>query len=935
MNFSQFAISQKFDWAKEINTFGYEGLTDFCVDKNENIFICGQFSDSIDIDPSSNTFYLDNTGNPMASFIAKYDSSGVLLWGGMMADTVNTNGAISIAVDSLGNSYVVGFYYFSIQFNVGGNIETLNTIPGNAGHYICKYSPSGVLLWVKGILTNSGGLNFVKIQIDNDSNCFLVGSLNGSADFDPGPSTSILFSTSQDMVICKLDTDGNYVWSLKIGGTSQNDEIRNVDFDDQNNVYCVGHFGATVDFDPGSGVSNLTAAQGDAFCLKLRPNGTFIWVKKISGPSMETIVDVRIAKNADIYSAGNFKGVVDFDPSTGVSTLSGGTTFDIFFHKMDSSGVFSWVRKIGGALDDNIGNIDIDSLNNVYVTGNFSGTVDFYPNLPVLNYTSIGNTSAKDIFITKYDQNGNYEWMKRIGGDGASDLTRGLVVTPGGNVYSAGRFIDTVDMNTGNGVLNFYSNHLDDSFFHKLVPCEMTYGFDTLTHCGNFTSPSGDHVWTTSGSYIDVLTNSVGCDSVVQFNLTIIPLPTRVINASACFNYTSPSGNHIWTANGTYMDTIPNVTGCDSMFIVNLTLLNSVDTLEVVMCDSLISPSGLYVWYSSGVYHDTIVNYFGCDSLLTIDVIKANPSFASINVSSCSSYSSPSGQYSFSSSGVYLDTLVNWLGCDSIVTINFTLLPSQIDTLDLSSCVPISTPSGNQLLNSTGVYYDTLVNQFGCDSVLMIQFTLNEGTSSIQDVIICDSLISPSGQYVWNTTGTYTDTLLNSSGCDSILTFNITKIQINTVVDVLTGPILHSANNNASNYLWLDCLNNYQSIPGEVNQDFTPNQNGSYAVEIHESGCVDTSDCMVIDDLYMNELPKKTDVSIYPNPTSGFVTVLSSNLNPIRSYTLTSPIGQLIVSKVNVNLSTFELELTGQPGVYFLEVILLDNSRKLFPIVLI
>jgi energy-converting hydrogenase Eha subunit C len=103
--------------------------------------------------------------------------------------------------------------------------------------------------------------------------------------------------------------------------------------------------------------------------------------------------------------------------------------------------------------------------------------------------------------------------------------------------------------------------------------------------------------------------------------LTILNSSTSEILETACDAYTSPDGLEIWAVSGTYLDTLINSVGCDSIITVQLTIVNSTtSSLTVTACDSFISPDGLDTWTETGVYLDTLSNAVGCDSIITIEL---------------------------------------------------------------------------------------------------------------------------------------------------------------------------------------------------------------------------------------------------------------------------------------------------------------------------
>ncbi len=291
------------------------------------------------------------------------------------------------------------------------------------------------------------------------------------------------------------------------------------------------------------------------------------------------------------------------------------------------------------------------------------------------------------------------------------------------------------------------------------------------TTCISYTSPSGNNVWNTSGIYMDTIPGASGCDSIITVNLSINN-SSITINEVTCNSYTSPSGNYIWTSSGSYIDTIPTIFGCDSVITINLTINNnSSGIINETFCTSYTSPSGNYIFTSSGTYMDTIPNSAGCDSVLTINLIINNNSFMTINETVCDSYTSPSGNYIWSTSGTYTDTIFSASGCDSIITVNLTI-NNIISTFNAMACASYTSPSGNHIWTSSGTYSDTISTAFGCDSIIIFNLIINNNHITINEKA-CISYTSPSGNYIWTTSGTYFDTIQNSSGCDSIITVEL------------------------------------------------------------------------------------------------------------------------------------------------------------------
>ena len=242
-------------------------------------------------------------------------------------------------------------------------------------------------------------------------------------------------------------------------------------------------------------------------------------------------------------------------------------------------------------------------------------------------------------------------------------------------------------------------------------------------------------------------------------------------------------------------------------------------------------------------------------------------------------------------------------------------------TIIESACVEYVSPSGNYTWTTSGVFQDTIQNVTGCDSVITVNLTINQPTTSTVNINACDSYTSPSGNYTWVSSGAYNDTILNSNGCDSIITVNLV-IQPNNIVTTVTqnGANLVSDYNNATSYQWLDCNNNYAEIPGATAQSYTATANGSYAVEITDGYCTDTTTCYDVTTVNINNY-MKDDITIYPNPTYGKINITGDNIQKVEIININ---GQVIKSIDNFNNQL--LDLRQYPaGIYQIKIIQKDK----------
>ncbi|MCI0527482.1 MAG: SBBP repeat-containing protein, partial [Nitrospira sp.] len=288
------------------------------------------------------------------------------------------------------------------------------------------------------------------------------------ADFDPGPGTFNLTSFgSDDVFISKLDSTGNFVWAAQLGGSSF-EESFGIAVDGGGNVYTTGRLSGIADFDPGPGTFNLTSAGfNDVFISKLDSAGNFVWARQLGGTGGEVGNDIVVDGSGNVYTTGNFNGTADFDPGLGTFNLTPIGFSDVFISKLDSAGNFLWARQLGGISSSNVGNsISLDSSNNVYTTGGFTGIVDFDPSPGIFNLTSFGSL---DVFISKLDSTGNFVSAQRLGG-GGFDQGLSIVVDGSGNVYTTGSFDGTADFDPGSGTSNLTSAGFSDAFVSSLGP---------------------------------------------------------------------------------------------------------------------------------------------------------------------------------------------------------------------------------------------------------------------------------------------------------------------------------------------------------------------------------------------------------------------------------------------------------------------------------
>ncbi|MCB0536385.1 MAG: T9SS type A sorting domain-containing protein [Bacteroidetes bacterium] len=385
-----------FLWAKSMGGSSHDIGSSIALDDSANIYITGYFSDTADFDPGPGIFNLTSMGFSDI-YVSKLDSSGNFLWARGMGG-ISYEVGISIGLESTGNIFVAGHFFGTADFDPGPETNNLISL-GSADIFILKLNSSGSFIWAKSM--GGGAYESVSdMSVDGFGNVHTIGSFSNEIDLDPGVGTSILTAMdADDIFISKLDSSGNYLWAVSIGGFYP-DYGTSIAVDNSGNVFATGLFEEAVDFDPGLETFYLVSngRTTDIFILKLNVDGNFVWAKSIGGNNSDSGASIAVDGSNSLYVTGSFSWTVDFDPGDETSNLISNGLTDIFVLKLDSLGNFVWVKGVGGTSFDGSNNIALDGNGNIYTTGTFREVVDFDPGEGVSDFASEGST---DMYILK------------------------------------------------------------------------------------------------------------------------------------------------------------------------------------------------------------------------------------------------------------------------------------------------------------------------------------------------------------------------------------------------------------------------------------------------------------------------------------------------------------------------------------------------------
>lgn len=392
----------------------------------------------------------------------------------------------STHVDAGGNNYSGGSFTNTIVVGSDGESNFSITANGtNSNGYLVKKQPNGILLW-SAAFVGAGTCVVHGIATDAANNVFVTGYFTGTIDFNPSPSinnslTAAGTTGTNDFFVCKLTSAGAYAWAYRFGEIN-NDYAFDIATDAAGNVHIAGLFNTqnsgsgVVDFDPSTGASTMSSTLEDGFLLKLSNNGTYLAKQKMGTTNSDAIRSITIGANNKLYLTGYYSATGISGQTTGLTTSGGGLQYIVA--KLDANNYsLMWQRGYGDSYEDTGYGIATDGYGSVFIAGMFKGTINF-------TTSSLVNPSnvLYDGFIMRMDTSANIAWVKQIEGAGISVLTK-IKLDSYSNLLITGYFDGAIDLNPSTTAANsFTSIGSTDAFAIKmndagnLVGLPIVYG---------------------------------------------------------------------------------------------------------------------------------------------------------------------------------------------------------------------------------------------------------------------------------------------------------------------------------------------------------------------------------------------------------------------------------------------------------------------------
>lgn len=701
-------------------------------DANGNIYLSGLFS-SPGNTTNVNFNVLGGTNNLLAAgsedgFIVKYNSSFVLQWVKKYGGSSFNDAVLTMDIDNNQNVYAAGFFNGT---NAIFNNNIFLTSGGGADAFISKIEPNGNTLWAKRIGGGNGDV-ITTIKLNGKGVIYAGGNFNGLANLNPNGTAQNFTAVGGDAFISKLDTNqATAIWIKQFGGSGL-DNLNGLDLDTLGNVYTTGSFIGAAEFPVGISASALNSGSWeDIFVSKLNTNGGFVWSKAIGTVLADNGYSISVTAN------GNNAYVTGSSPTFGHGYMA-------------KIGTCAELKAISGLIKL------CSNTQRVYSVDSVAGATSYVWSLPL---GWVGTSNTRTITATPSTNSGNIT-VNAITACGAG-FPRSLSINYGTTnldnnlvrYWLANENDNNKDIKNNFGLTSV--NTVKDTGMHGTVNgayrISNNAGFIQLQPTANL--PTG----ATSISMWYYYQSNGGSDNVILgSNGTVLPAaqPLLSINNSSStlfpFSATGYIGTGVPITQNTWNHIVLTRNGANFTFYLNGVLAYSGNNLNLGNFDRIGNNRPGFEFQGALGKFDDIKIY---NAIITESQVKSMFEFGSIKSYSLSALGCKNKNMTFqalssNSNATYVWKLNGTTVGSSLPTFvkTATLTDSVISVTVNSQCFEetisksfkinsadsvriISTDCsikvGNKTYGTTGNFIDTLVNQFGCDSIVYLNLTVN------------------------------------------------------------------------------------------------------------------------------------------------------------------------------------------------------------------
>lgn len=637
-----------------------------------------------------------------------------------------------------------------------------------------------------------------------------------------------------------------------------------------------------------------------------------VWSSYYGGSNNEQFYSSAIISGSP-YFVGNSSSANNIAASGAYqSTVS--ASFDAVIVKMSANGVRQWGTYYGGNGNDYAISVNSGPSNELFLVGGTSST-------NVISSTGSHQSTfggSLDAFLLKMNSSGQRTWATYIGGT-LNDEAWHCFADGSGNVYVSGKTESSNNMVSSNAHQTSLGSSTDAFLIKFNASGQRQWG----TYFGGNGEDWGRWSQVDQGGFVYLTgltasTNNISTSGAFQSSMAGL--------SDAYLAKFHPNGTLIWSTyfGGTGADRFDHgvIDPYGDLFFVGVTSLSS----------GLATSGAHQTLFGGGIYDALICKFDSSGSRIWT-----------------SYYGGNSNDFAFKSaldrSGNYLVT--GYTESTSMISTINAFQPSNGGGKD--AFLAKFTPSGTRIwdtyyggpdaeegwgisINDSSLYLsgasssDTLMSTpnshqpiygGGGKDAFVVKFQHCSANNSFISPAACDTYTSPSGRFVWTASGNYVDTLTNAEGCDSLINIELEVTSFDHTVT--THPSYLESNDSNATYQWYDCSMG-KIIQGETGRTFTPGANGQYAVILNKLFCSDTSACIDVTWIGIDE-HATSDIRIYPNPVKDELTVDFDRAFSSARIEIMNNLGQIIIARQTENVTQEILDVSElTKGVYTLRV---------------
>lgn len=577
---------------------GVDVCNSIAIDKNNNIIITGYYNGSVDFDPSPSSSYTLTSNGSNDIFLAKYTSSGNLIWAESFGGTSSDIGT-KVIIDNQNNIFLTANFNGTLDIDPSLAISNLVS-NGGSDVLLAKFNNNGNLITA----ISYGGIgieNSVDMVLDQNKKVLMTGTFNDVVDFNPDAVNSYTLSNtlgSADTYITKFDSVLNFEWAKSLP-SSGNQAPKDINVDKYNQVLLCGFYDTqSIDLDPDPVNSHTFSSNGggeSAFIAKYDNSGNYLWAGTWGNSNLYYNIATSIWADSlgNIYSTGFFRGQVDFDilPSSTYTISNGSSGPALYYTKYDYLGNLVFAKKLtGGFIYSNTSHMDNNG--DLLFAGNINSPVNIDP------------TGSNPYTIAMPNQCGNY-FDGFIAKYSECNIPQISSVSSSTNGLCAGSTISL----TVNGALNGATDWLwlqNSSSTNTIATGSVVVvnpNLATTYHVRGIGGCAG---------------NSLGTNTI---SISVMPLPTATLTASQytiCPNRTNTlsittasNNTFVWsnsstsnsftvmnTVDVTYSATVTGTNNCTKIFTVavNVYSVSPLQVYEQAHLDSICMPFSTYIF---------------------------------------------------------------------------------------------------------------------------------------------------------------------------------------------------------------------------------------------------------------------------------------------------------------------------------------------------